>query len=197
VIDTNRKDWSTQDWVSKDWSKFYPDINAEIIPPDAPEGLDEPVQVNLFCDASNATNLIMRCSTTGIIFFLNGTPINWYSRRQNTIESSTFGSIFVALKIATEMNDALCYKLRMFGIRTKISTNAFCDNKSVVINVAHPESTLTKKHNAIAYHKVRECVAMKALRVCHEAGEMNCSDILTKFLGYDAHYKCCGYILFC
>jgi hypothetical protein len=149
----------------------------------------------MFCDASHATDLITRRSTTGIIFFLNGTPINWYSRRQNTIESSTFGSEFVALKIATEMNEALRYKLRMFGIRIDGPTNTFCDNKSVVTNVTHPESTLTKKHNSIAYHKVRECVAMKALRVCHESGKMNCSDVLTKFLGYDAHYKCCGYIL--
>jgi hypothetical protein len=63
----------------KDWSKFYPDLSSEVIPPDAPESLGEPVQINLFCDASHATNLVTRRSTTGIIFFLNGTPINWYS----------------------------------------------------------------------------------------------------------------------
>jgi hypothetical protein len=94
------------------------------------------------------------------------------------------------------MNDALRYKLRIFGIPIDGPTNSFCDNKSVVTNVANPESTLSKKHNSIAYHKVRECVAMKALRVSHEPGKMNCSDILTKFLGYEAHFNCCGYILF-
>jgi hypothetical protein len=80
VIDTRSKDWSTQDWVSKDWSKFYPDLSMEIIPHDAPEALGEPVQINMFCDASHATDLITRRSRTGIIFFLNGTPIHWYSR---------------------------------------------------------------------------------------------------------------------
>jgi hypothetical protein len=93
-----------------------------------PPGL--PVQLNMmFCDASRANELITRCSTTGIILFLNGTPIKWYSKRQNTIESSFFGSEFVALKIATEMNDAMRYKLRMLG----------------VINVTKPESTLATK----------------------------------------------------
>jgi hypothetical protein len=195
LIDTRAKDWFTRNWVSKDSSKFYPDLNMEVIPSDAPEPLGEPVQTNMFCDASHATDLVTRRSMTGIIFFLNGTPINWYSRRQNTIESSTFGSEFVALKIASEMNDALQYKLRMFGIPVDSPTNAFCDNKSVVTNVSNPESTLTKKHNSIAYHKVREYVAMKTLHVCHEPGKMNCSDRLTKFLSYEGHFNCCGYIL--
>jgi hypothetical protein len=124
----------------------------------------------MFCDAAHATDLVTRRSTTGIIFFLNGTPIHWYSKRQNTIESSTFGSEFVALKIAAEMNDALRYKLRMFGIAIEGETNGFCDNSSVVKNVTTPESTLNKKHITIAYHKVRECVAMKALHIHFEKG---------------------------
>jgi hypothetical protein len=62
--------------------------------------------------------------------------------------SSTFGSEFVALKIATEMNDALCYKLRVFGVPIDGPTNGFFDNNSVVVNVNHPESTLNKKHMA-------------------------------------------------
>jgi hypothetical protein len=57
----------------------------ELVPGDAPEPLGEAVQINMFCDAAHATDLITRRSTSGIIFFLNGTPINWYSRRQNTI----------------------------------------------------------------------------------------------------------------
>jgi hypothetical protein len=121
--------------------------------------------------------------------------VNWYSKRQNTIESSTFGSEFVAIKIAAEMNDALHYKLRMFGIKIMGPTSGFCDNQSVVRNASTPESTLGKKHNAIAYHKVRECVAQKALRIYFEKGEDNCSDVLTKFLPKEAHYWCCSAFL--
>jgi hypothetical protein len=61
------------------------------------------------------------------------------------IESSTFGSEVVTLIIATEAteaNDALHYKLRMFGIPLDGPTKTFCDNKSAVINVTNPESTL-------------------------------------------------------
>ena len=40
----------------------------------------------------------------------------WYSKRQNTVESSSFGSEFIVLRIATEMIEELSYKLRMFGV---------------------------------------------------------------------------------
>mmetsp|Transcript_18821 Transcript_18821/g.26684 ORF Transcript_18821/g.26684 Transcript_18821/m.26684 type:complete len:136 (+) Transcript_18821:2253-2660(+) len=134
----------------------------------------------MFCDAPHATDLITRQSTTGIIIFLQGTPILWYSKRQNTIETSTFRSEFVAMKIATEMNEGLRYRLRMMGIPVDGAVNTFCDNNSVVKNVTNPASTLSKKHNAIAYHKVRESVAAKTQRIAHEPGKYNCADILTK-----------------
>lgn len=196
VFDADFRNWDEVKWVSKDWKRFYPDAIAEPLPPNMPEPLGNPVQVNLFCDAAHATDLVTRRSTTGFVIFVNGTPVQWYSKQQNTIESSTFGSEFVALKIATEANDAIRYKLRMFGIPIMGPTNVFCDNKSVVTNVSNPESTLTKKHNAVAYHKVRESVAMESIRVAHERGKSNCSDVFTKFLPEEAHFHCCKSMLY-
>ena len=87
-------------WIQEDWKQSYPDIDGEILPPKRPQPLGNPVQVNPFCDAAHANCHFTRRSTTGIIFFVNGAPISWYSKMQNTIESSVFGSEFVALKIA-------------------------------------------------------------------------------------------------
>jgi hypothetical protein len=67
---------------------------------------------------------------------------------------------------------------------------------SVVKNATRPESTLAKKHNCIAYHKVRECVAYKAICLAHEPGKENLSDVLTKFLPAPAHMQCCRSILY-
>jgi len=41
-------------------------------------------------------------------------------------------------------------------------------------------STLKKKHNALAYHGVREAVAAGIVKVSHVAGTENAADILTK-----------------
>jgi hypothetical protein len=51
----------------------------------------------------------------------------------------------------------------MMGVSITGPTNTFCDNESVVKNVSKPESTLTKKHNSVAYHKVREAVVAEII----------------------------------
>mmetsp|Transcript_11237 Transcript_11237/g.16168 ORF Transcript_11237/g.16168 Transcript_11237/m.16168 type:complete len:1367 (+) Transcript_11237:2028-6128(+) len=194
VFDPFTRDWSHYQFLNHDWSEFYPDA-METIPSNAPEPRGRAVQINMFCDAAHANDHVTRRSTTGFIIFLQGTPILWYSKRQNTIESSTFGSEFVALKIATEVMEGLRYRLRMMGIPISGVTNTFCDNGSVVTNVSDPTSTLTKKHNAIAYHKVRETVAAGVQRIAHEAGKYNLSDVLTKSLLAYQHKDCCACIL--
>ena len=74
------------------------------------------VKITSFVDANHAGNIVTRRSHTGIIIFVMNTPIILVSKRQNTVESSTFGSELVALRIAKELIVALRTKLRMFGV---------------------------------------------------------------------------------
>jgi hypothetical protein len=136
--------------------------------------------ISCFVDADHAGNMVTRRSHTGILIFCNRAPIIWFSKKQNTVETSTFGSEFVAAKIAVELIEGLRYKLRMMGIPLEGPANLFCDNGSVVANTTCPESSLRKKHNAIAYHRVREAVAQGAVRIAKEDGKTNLADILTK-----------------
>ena len=123
-----------------------------------------------------------RRSHTGIIIFVNKAPVLYYSKRQNTVESSTFGSEFIAMKTAVEMIEGLRYKLRMMGVEVEGPTSVYCDNNSVVTSCTRTESVLKKKHCAIAYHRTREAVAASIVRICHEMGETNLADIFTKCL---------------
>ena len=41
-------------------------------------------------------------SLTGCLHFVNKTPVDWYSKKQATVETATYGSEFVAAKTATE-----------------------------------------------------------------------------------------------
>jgi hypothetical protein len=118
----------------------------------------------------------------GILVYLNCAPILWYSKAQITVETSTFGSEFVALRIMVEKLDALRYKLRMLGIPIDGPANVFCDKKSVVTNATVPTSTLKKKHNSIAYHRVREAVAAGVLRIAKVHTSENLAYVLTKSL---------------
>jgi hypothetical protein len=147
-------------------------------------------------DADHAGNLVTRRSHTGIIIFLNKSPTLWYSKRQNTVESSTFGSEFVALRTAVELIIGLRYKLRMFGVPVEGPANVYCDNQSVVHNATTPESTLSKKHNAICYHRVREAAAAEIIRVAKEDSKSNLADGLTKPLPRDARGILFGTIMY-
>jgi len=150
------------------------------MPPNAPPPRGHPVQINAFLDADHAGNKVTRRSHTGIMIHLNSAPITWLSKAQSTVESSTFGSEFVAMRIMVEMLESLRYKLRMFGIPIDGPSNVFCDNKSMVTNSTVPTSTLKKKHNAIAYHRVREAVAAGILRIAKVHTSENLADLLTK-----------------
>ena len=99
----------------------------------------------VFVDADHAGDLVTQRSRTGFIVFLNNAPIYLTSKKQNSCETSTFGSEFVAMKQAAEYFRGLKYKLRMLGIKVDEPTFIFGDNKSVLFNTTIPGSTLKKK----------------------------------------------------
>ena len=140
------------------------------------------VVITAFVDADHAGNVVTRRSQTGIITFINKSPIDFYSKRQNTVESSTFGSEFVAMRTAVERSGALRYKLRMFGVPISGPTNFLGDNNSVVNCSSRPDARLNKKHNQICYHSVREAAAMGEIRVGKEGTDTNIADLFTKML---------------
>jgi hypothetical protein len=181
AFDPHHPDIDESRFVKCDWHDFYRGAK-EPIPGDAPEPRGNVVSTHCFVDADHAANLLTRRSQTGILLFLNRAPIIWYSKRQNTVETSTFGSEFVAMRVAVELIESLRYKLRMFGIPIDGPTNVYCDNEAVTKNTIFPESTLKKKHNSIAYHRAREAVAAGTIRVTKEDGKTNLADVLTKLL---------------
>jgi hypothetical protein len=154
----------------------------EQVPNNMPTPRGRMVSTTAYVDASHAANKMTRRSHTGFILFVNRAPITWYSKRQNTVESSTFSSEFIALKTCMESIVSLQYKLHMFGIPFEGPTQVLCDNQGVVDNTSKIESKLNKKHNAIAYHAVQWAVAAATIIVGKIDGEWNLADAMTKRL---------------
>jgi len=95
--------------------------------------------------ASHATCLDTRRSVTGILILLRNAPIFFYSKRQNTVESPTYGSELVAMNIAIENLLGLRYKLRMRGMHMEKCSTLLGDNNSMIVNT----------HNSVAFHGCR------------------------------------------
>lgn len=149
-----------------------------------------------YVDADHAHDTVPRRSVTGIIIMVNKTPIKWISKRQKTVETSTYGSELVASRVAVENVMAMRYYLRMLGVPIEGPTLMLGDNMSVVLNTTVPSSQLTKKHNAIAYHRVREAIAGKIIRFAHIRSEENLANVLTKPLPGDAFQTLVQKLLF-
>ena len=86
----------------------------------------------VYVDASHAANKVTRRSHIGYILFVNKEPLSYYSKRQNTVESSSFSSEFIAMRAYVEAIHSLRYKLRMYGVPIDGSTKGLCNNESVV-----------------------------------------------------------------
>jgi hypothetical protein len=130
-----------------------------------------------FEDANLMHGLTTGRSCTGILPLVNQTPVAWFSKRQKTVET-------VAPKIATEQIMDLWYTLRMMGVPLDGKAYMFGDNQSVITSGTIPHSSINKRHNALAYHRVREAIASAVIWFFHISGKINPVDVLTKFLGH-------------
>ena len=179
VFDWTEPELSEEGFVEVDWQDYYPGA-VEAIPSNMPEPRGKEVLTTCFVDADHAGCRLTRRSHSGVLIFVNRAPIIWFSKRQATVESSTFGSESVAMRQAIDLIEGLRYKLRMMGVPIDGSTKMYCDNESVVKATSRPESTLKKKHNVINYHRAREAQAAGHVRVAWIDGKENLADALTK-----------------
>jgi hypothetical protein len=141
-------------------------------------------------DADHASDTVSRRSCTGFLVYLNCILTHWMSRKQTSVESSSFGSEFVAMKQLCEYLRGLRYKLRMMGIPCEGPVYISGDNQSVLANTTIPNSMLKKKNQSICYHFVREVVALDEWRTSYVNTHYNTTDLLTKQLPSREKRKC-------
>ena len=67
-----------------------------------PEPLGKAVVTTTSMDAILNQCLATGKSLTGCLHFVNKTPVDWYSKKQATVETGSHGSEFVAAKTVTE-----------------------------------------------------------------------------------------------
>jgi hypothetical protein len=164
-----------------DWKQFYGDVK-EAIPSNAPKPRGKKVHLRMYVDSDHAGEKRTRRSRTGFFVFINSALTQWVPKKQATIETSVFGAEFVAMKLGMESLRGLRYKLRMMGVPIFGPSLIYGDNMSVIHNTQRPESTLKKKSNSIAYHSVRESVAMGESLTGHVGTNSNPADLATKVL---------------
>ena len=182
-IRTDLPDYSSLPDQEYEWTDIYGNTKEEI-PDNLPEPLGKPVITTTYKDANLYHDQLTGRSVSGILHLVNQTLVEWYSKRQSTVETATFGSEFMAGRTAVEQIIELRWILRCLGVPILGASYMFGDNESVVKNSTVPHSQLGKRHIALSYHRVREAIAAKILKFYHIDRKKNPADVLSKHCGH-------------
>ena len=182
--------------TKKKWSDtIYGELKEEI-PSDIPPPLGNPVTLTHYVDANLMHDLTTGRSVTGILHFMNQTPIDSYSKKQSTVETATYGSEMLAARTCIEQVIDLRNTLRYLGVNLTEQSYIFGDNDSVVKSSTNPDAKLHKRHNILSFHFVREAIAAGYIRFTHIPGDVNPADILSKHWGMQQVWPLLKPILF-
>jgi hypothetical protein len=176
----------TSDLPYQDYDWFY-SVHGnveEMVPHDCPEALGKMIQLLHFDNANLHHDWVTGRSVTGILHFINQTPIAWFAKKQNTVETATYGSEIVAPRVAVEQVMDLRNTLRYLGVPVTTPSLMFGDNKAVVDNTVQPDAKQHKRHTMLSFHRVREAMASGFLKFYHIGTKMNLADILSKHWSY-------------
>ena len=95
-IRTGVPDYSSLPNDDRDWTSSVYAGAKEEIPKDASRPLGKPVLHSVYYDANLYHNKLSGKAVTAILHFLNKTPVDWYSKKQATPETATYGAEFIA-----------------------------------------------------------------------------------------------------
>jgi hypothetical protein len=182
-IRTEEPDYSDLPDYQFDWSRSVYGEAKEIIPQDTPPPLGNFVTTTHYVDANLMHDLTTGKSVTGVLHLVNKTPIKWYSKKQATVETATYGSEFVAAQTCVEQIIDLRHTLRYLGVPIWEKSYMFGDNKSVVDSSTQVHAKLHKRHNILSFHRVREAIASGYILNSYINGDINPADLLSKHWG--------------
>ncbi len=137
-----------------------------------------------YFDANLYHDLISGKSVSGILHFFNKTPIDWFTKKQSTVETATYGSEFVARKIAVqqivEFRLTFCY----LGVPVYDKAFLYGDSESMVKSCTISQLQLHKRHLMLSCHFVHFAIAASYVVLAHVNGDENPADILSKHWGF-------------
>ena len=128
----NETDFEVRDWTASEFGHIQ---GQEEMPPNMPEPRGMGFTIKALVDADHASDSVTRRSRTGFFVYVNSALIQCFSKKQTSVESSSFGSEFVAMKACCEYLRGLRYKLRMMGIPVFGPAYIRGDNQSVLANI--------------------------------------------------------------
>jgi len=124
-------------------------------------------------------------STSGLIFFLGGSPVSWQSQKQKVVALSSCEAEYMAASTAS------CHGLWLSRLVADLLNQEIAppvlliDNKSAIAHAKNPGQFDRCKHIETRYHFLHDCVNNGSLRVDYVGTTDQLADMLTKALSRD------------
>ncbi len=195
-IRTEEPDYSDLHRKEYDWERTSYSGARELKPDNAPAPKGKYVTTTTYKDANLYHDFTSGKAVTGVLHFVNQTPIDWWTKKQSTVECAVHSSKFSAARTDIQQISGLRQTLRYLGVPIRDTSCLFGDNESVVTSGTVPHSQLKKRHTALAFHYTREAIAAKMVSFEHLPGKMNPADILSKHWGHSDVYAMLKPLLF-
>lgn len=136
------------------------------------------ITVKIYCDASWASNLDDRKSTTGILLKLNDNPILWYSKKQKTVALSTAEAELMA--IASAVQESLWMRQFIDELTNKPPKCIIYTDNQAAIHMASNDSHKYAKHISIRYNFIKENLQSENVCIEYLQSSEQQADIFTK-----------------
>jgi hypothetical protein len=135
-IRAEEPDYSDLPDMQYNWLRSVYGELTEVLPTNAPPPLGNHVTLTHYVDANLMHDVITGRSVTDILQLANKTPIDWYSKKQRTVETATYGSEFVPLRpLLTGLSSwqrarvksrSLIYATRYGSLKSRYAARPIC-----------------------------------------------------------------------
>ena len=178
------------------WDAISWPIISEMLPTDTPEPLGKHVVTISYYDTNLYHNILTDRSIAGVLHLVNKTAIYWYSKKQASVETATYGSEFSSARTCVEQIIDLRNTLWYLRVPIRKKSFVFGDNNTVVNGSVVLHAKINKRHVALSFHIVREAIVAKIVSHHFIKGSANPADTLNKHWGHSKVWPVLKAILF-
>lgn len=132
-----------------------------------------------FADASFAP-LGDRKSQTGGIIKLSGSPVSWFSKKQDTVAKSTTEAEYIALSTVADEVIWLQELMKELGVPATYPTTILEDNQPTIAVCKNQKSSKVAKHIDTRYHSLDDNILKGRIDVTYVQTDLQLADALTK-----------------
>ena len=146
-------------------------------------------------DAAHANNVKTPRSTTGASIYLGGTSIHYLTKTQGTMAPSSTKAEFISAVFIAKTVKYLRMILKELGYIQHDPTVIYEDNAAAILMANAEKPTIPTRHMEIQYCALQEWVKRKEVVLKYIPTTINCSDVMTKVLGWVLHRRHVGRIM--